>query len=77
MEEKLMFKKEDFKLQKKPLFEYIDKYGIIKVSEFCAIVGLPLIVAYEYLREGNYINNDEFNDNIKRLYEFYGIDKNV
>lgn len=67
-----MHDKEDFRRVKNEFMKMIEKNGVDYITTYCTLSGLPLIPAYEFIKE-DYPEMGEWCDaNIKRLKEFYG-----
>ena len=41
----------DYRSQKSAVIKYVERKGVERLSEWCALVGIPLIAAYTYVKE--------------------------
>jgi hypothetical protein len=63
---------EDFRLRKGDILTQVEIHGVESISSFCAMVGIPLVAAYTYIKE-DMPEYAEFCENrIEELCEFYG-----
>ncbi len=72
-----MWKASEFVEQKKGLFSHIEKKGFSSsiIAEFCAMSGIPVIVAYQFIME-DFPEHLEFcQEKIARVKDFYGIEE--
>lgn len=67
-----MQSKEDFRRVKNEFIKMIEKNGFDYITTYCTLSGLPLIPAYEFIKEDYPEKTKWCDDNIKRLKEFYG-----
>lgn len=70
-----MFKAKEYKHHIKPLLKYVDKNGCTGtiIAEYCAIMGLPLIIAYQFLFDAEKIDEETYSSSIREIKSFYGI----
>lgn len=70
-----MWNSKDFLNQKEGVIKYFKKKGVDSstVSEYCSMVGLPLIVVYEFIGDEMSEYKDFCNDKIHGIKDFYGI----
>lgn len=67
-----MHDKKDYIRVKKEFIKLIEKNGFDYITTYCSLAALPLIVAYEFIKEDYPEKTQWCDDNIKRLKEFYG-----
>lgn len=70
-----MWKTKDFIGQRDTVLKYFRKKPVDSstVSEYCSMVGLPLIVVYDFIREDMPEYKEFCNNKIHGIKEFYGI----
>lgn len=69
-----MHNPEDYRGRKESVIKHFTKNEVTtgSISEYCTLVGIPLIVVYAFLAEEDESLREFSADNIKRLKEFYG-----
>lgn len=69
-----MHNPEDYRKRKDGIIKHFFKKEVnaSSVSEYCTLVGIPLVVVYTFLAEEDEKLQEFCAENIKRLQEFYG-----
>ncbi len=69
-----MHNPEDYKGRKESVIKHFAKNEVTtgSISEYCTLVGIPLVVVYTFLAEEDESLQEFSAENIKRLKEFYG-----
>ena len=68
----MKYKKKEYLVNKPAILKAYNEKGINHVTQLCAIIGLPLVVAFSYILEYN--EDVEVRETMERLMKYYGVD---
>jgi len=70
-----MWKSKDFIGRKKDTMKHFKEkgYSRAKVSEYCTLAGIPLVVVYEWISEEFPEHKEDCLEKIRLLNKFYGV----